>query len=214
MRSNELIKRDLPFNFPGRPFDSIIPNILGCIERTKQIKTCHNFTKCPCTVKPDTWQRKDEKMKTLLRFVMVLTLATVILLPATRVSANATRIEFTVSETCDNDLTNVREWSAGPNFHATGITQTCHDLGSIPQVTGTVYLTDGNMHYVGNNAIMTGLARFETDEGGVWVGRWTFSAGVFILVAHGAEMYEGQQYFGFHNLNSGLNKGYILMPGG
>lgn len=153
-------------------------------------------------------------MKNLLRFFIILIIATVILLPAKVASANATRIDFTNTEICDNDITFTREWWSGPNYHLAGITQTCHDTSDFPFAAGTVYLTDGELNCVANNCNMTGWARFETEEGGVWVGRWSLSAGVFEYRAHGEGIYEGQQFFVMENFHNGLQEKYILIPGG
>jgi hypothetical protein len=153
-------------------------------------------------------------MKNLLRFFMILILVAVILMPAKVASANATRIDFTNTETCDDDITIVREWGSGPNYHARGITQTCHDTSDFPFAAGTVYLTDGVLNCDANTCNMSGWSRFVTNEGGVWFGHWSLSAGVFEYRAHGGGMYEGQQFFVMENFNSGLNEKYILIPGG
>ncbi len=153
-------------------------------------------------------------MKNKLRFIMILMLAVVILLPATVASADATRIDFTNTEICDDDITFTREWWSGPNYHLAGITQTCHDTSDFPFAAGTVYLTDGELNCVTSTCNMSGRARFETFEGGVWDGRWSMSAGVFEYRAHGEGIYQGWQFFVMDNFHSGLHEKYILIPGG
>ena len=153
-------------------------------------------------------------MKNLLRFFMILILVAVIMLPGTVASAKATRIDFTNTEICDEDFTFTREWWSGPNYHMAGITQTCHDTSEFAFAAGTVYLTDGELNCVAHTCNMTGWSRFETDEGGVWVGRWSLSTGVFEYRAHGEGIYEGQQFFVMENFHSRLQEKYILIPGG
>lgn len=144
--------------------------------------------------------------------LLVVVLLTSLLLTVTTVSAKATRIEFTMIETCNDDLSWEKAWEAGANLHLQGITQTCIENGSIPQAQGIAYLYDGRAHLVDGQAVMTGGARIETAEGGVWDGRWTFQAGVFEFVAHGEGIYAGQHYFSVSNHNGNV-KGYILIPG-
>ena len=151
-------------------------------------------------------------MKGTKYILLALMLVFALLSTTSVVSAKSTRIDFTVNETCNDDLVWARAWEAGPNFHFQGLTQTCIEDGSIPQATGIAYLYDGNMHFVDGQAVMTGGCRIETVEGGVWDGRWTYSAGVFNYRAHGEGIYEGQQYFSSTNQN-GIYKGYILMTG-
>lgn len=152
-------------------------------------------------------------MKNIFRFFVILIIAAAVLLPTTVANAGATRIDFINTETCEDDITIAREWLSGPNYHAAGLTQTCHDVGNIPQATGTVYLTDGQVNVVGNVVTMHGLSTFVTVEGGRWVGRWTYAAGVFEVHAHGEGIYQGQQFVVLNNFNSGLRESYILLPG-
>lgn len=146
------------------------------------------------------------------RYMLLIVVLLVSLGLATTASAKATRIEFTMIETCNDDLNWENAWEAGSNLHIAGITQTCIENGSIPQAKGIAYLYDGRAHLVDGQAVMTGGSRIVTDEGGVWDGRWTFQAGVFEYVAHGEGIYAGQQYFSVSNHNGNV-KGYILIPG-
>lgn len=146
------------------------------------------------------------------RYLFVIVLVVALLAPTGKASAKAIRIDFTVHETCNDDLVWERAWEAGPNFHFQGLTQTCIEDGSIPQATGIAYLYDGSMHFVDGQATMTGGSRMETLEGGVWDGRWTYTAGVFEYIAHGEGIYAGQQYFSSANQNGNV-KGYILITG-
>lgn len=150
-------------------------------------------------------------MKTFLNLLALLALLAILLAPSHAVDAKASRIDFTVVETCNDDMLMEKAMQAGPNFHAFGLTQTCNEDGSIPQATGTAYLSDGKLHVVGGNVIANGSCRIETVEGGVWQGRWTMSAGVFEFVGHGEGIYAGMQYFSISNQN-GKSKGYILIP--
>ena len=150
------------------------------------------------------------KGKKYILLIVVLLIA--ILLTTTTASAKATRIDFTINETCNDDLVWQRAWEAGPNFHLQGLTQTCIEDGSIPQATGIAYLYDGSVHLVDGQVSMTGSSRMETLEGGVWDGRWTYTAGVFEYVGHGEGIYAGQQYFSISNQNGNV-KGYILVTG-
>ena len=156
-------------------------------------------------------------MNTKLRILIVILLAATILLPAAQASARTTRIEFTGSEWCDPDtLTVAREWMAGPNYQARGLTQVCYDTADIPQMTGTDYLSDGNVKFIGSggNLILSGKLRMETGEGGVWVGSWTLPANstTIQVIGHGEGKYEGMKLHWFLSLD-GPFYGYILSPG-
>lgn len=151
-------------------------------------------------------------MKGKKYILLVAVLLISLLLTATAVSAKTTRIEFTMIETCNDDLDWEKAREAGANLQVQGITQTCIENGSIPQAQGIAYLYDGRAHLVDGQVVMTGGSRIETLEGGVWEGRWTFTAGVFTYVAHGEGLYAGQQYFSRTNQNGNV-KGYVLIPG-
>jgi hypothetical protein len=145
-------------------------------------------------------------------YVLLIFVLLASMLFTTTVSAKATRIEFTMIETCNEDLDWAKAWEAGANLQIAGLTQTCIENGSIPQAQGIAYLYDGRAHLIDGQAVMTGGSRIETTEGGVWDGRWTFQAGVFNYVAHGEGIYAGQHYFSTSNHNGNV-KGYILIPG-
>jgi hypothetical protein len=158
-------------------------------------------------------QTEDKKMKTILRVSMVIVLMRLMLLPARLVTARTNRIEFSGAEWCDpTTLTVVREWLAGPNYQARGLTQTCHDTASIPQMNGTDFLSDGRILVVGNagNFIMTGKLRMESAEGGVWVGSWTWpvNSDTVQVIGHGEGLYEGLHLHWFLTL-AGPFFGYI-----
>ena len=137
----------------------------------------------------------------------------ILLLSATTVSAKTTRVEFTGYEVCDPPLI-LKEWVAGFTWHANGITSTCYDTASIPELTGTDYLTGFTAQMVGKNFIMFGKLRMESDEGGVWIGSWVFPAHspTIQVIAHGEGMYEGMELHWFISLD-GPFWGYIIDTG-
>jgi len=153
-------------------------------------------------------------MKRILFFIIVV----ITILATTGVaSAKTTRIDFTGSEWCDPDTLifgNVR--LAGPNVQIKPFTEVCYDTASIPQLTGTDYLTDGNVHFVGNgqNFILSGKLQMQSDEGGVWVGSWVLpeNTSTIKVVAHGEGLYDGMVLYWFLSLD-GPFWGYILNPG-
>jgi hypothetical protein len=152
-----------------------------------------------------------------MKLFLVLTVIAALLLATMPASAETTRIDFTGFDSCDPDtLIFTRAWEAGPNLHIAGITQTCHDTASIPQLTGTTYLFDSRINLVGgeSNFIIFGKFRTESDEGGVWVGSWVLPANTSTIqvVGHGEGLYEGQQLHWFLDV-SGPFWGYILTPG-
>ncbi len=148
------------------------------------------------------------------RILFVIVLLAAILLTATTASAKTTRIDFTGSETCSPDVNFERVKLAGPNLQIKHITSVCYDTASIPQLTGTDYLTDGDMHYAGPNWILVGNLRMESDEGGVWVGSWVLpaNADTIQVVAHGEGLYEGMELHWYLSLD-GPFSGYISVPG-
>jgi len=125
------------------------------------------------------------------------------------------RIDFTGSETrCDFPEID-REWVSGLNYHLRIDTQTCYEVGDIPQFTGTLYAYDGVINVSGGGSMITinGKFRMETEEGGVWVGSFERPANTNILrgVGHGEGIYEGQH---IHIYNDQLNNkisGYITI---
>jgi hypothetical protein len=156
-------------------------------------------------------------MKHIMHILFVLTLVFSLLFPMTIASANPNRIDFSGSEWCDPSTLNViREWMAGPNYQARGLTQVCYDTADIPQMTGTDYLSDGRVIFVGNTGdlVLTGKLRMVTNEGGVWVGSWRLPANsdTVQVIGHGEGIYEGLQLHWFLNLD-GPFEGYIVDPG-
>jgi hypothetical protein len=152
-------------------------------------------------------------MKTSLRILIIAMLLIGILLPAALASAKSSRIDFTGNEWCDpNTLTVIREWIAGSNYQARGLTQVCYDTADIPQMSGTDYLSDGRISFVGinGNFILSGKLRMETREGGVWVGSWTLlsNSNTVQVIGHGEGIYEGLQLYWFLSLD-GPFSGYI-----
>ncbi len=160
-------------------------------------------------------------MKTSVRILIISMLIIGILLPASPASAKSNRIDFTGSEWCDQEsFTSARIWEAGPNLHLDGITQTCHDIASIPKLTGTDYLIEARMNLVGSgpNFNLSGKLRMESLEGGVWVGSWVLPANTNIIqvIAHGEGLYEGLELHWFlteTGSGGGPFSGYILTPG-
>ena len=133
-------------------------------------------------------------MKT--RVFMSLAAIAILLTLAMPIPARAdARTYFTGSETGCGALGVSREWPSGPNYHLRVDSQTCSEVGSIVEATGTIYLSDGVINLVGGGALatMTGKFRFETDEGGIWVGSFTWPANTMILkgVGRGQGLYEG-----------------------
>jgi hypothetical protein len=132
--------------------------------------------------------------------------------------AEHSRIYFTGSELCDPDtFFFARAWVSGPNLHLDGITQTCYDIATIPQLTGTDYLFDARINLVGGepNFNLSGKLRMVSDEGGVWNGSWTLPANTAIIkvIAQGEGKYEGQQLHWFLNEEDGSFSGYIDTTG-
>lgn len=156
-------------------------------------------------------------MKSKKYALLIVVLLASIMLTTTIASAKTTRSYFTGSEWCDPDtFLFTRVWESGPSLHLDGITQTCYDTASIPQLTGTDYLFDARMNFVGDgpNFILSGKLRMESAEGGVWVGSWVLPANTTTIqvVAHGEGLYEGQQLHWFleeTGTGSGPFSGYI-----
>jgi len=122
------------------------------------------------------------------------------------------RIYFTGYESgCDSAVID-RDWASGPNYHLRIDTQTCYEVGDIPQFTGTLYAYDGVINVSGGGSMITinGKFRMETEEGGVWVGSFERPANTNILrgVGHGEGMYEGQHIYINNDQLSGIISGY------
>jgi len=157
------------------------------------------------------------KSKKYALLIVVLLTSIMLTTTITIASAKTTRIYFTGSEWCDSDtFIFTRVWESGPNLHLDGITQTCYDTASIPQLTGTDYLFDARINFVGDgpNFILSGKLRMESAEGGVWVGSWVLPANTTIIqvIAHGEGIYEGQQLHWFLDEADGSFNGYIVVP--
>jgi len=152
------------------------------------------------------------------RILFIIVLVAAILATTGAASAKTMRIDFTGSEWCDPDtFLFARVWESGPNLHIDGITQTCYDTASIPQLTGTNNLFDARINLVGGgpNFNLSGKLRMESAEGGVWVGSWVWpaNAATIQVIAHGEGLYEGQQLHWFL-VDGGPFWGYIVIPGG
>jgi hypothetical protein len=151
------------------------------------------------------------------RILFVVVMATVFFAATGVANAQTTRIDFTGSEWCDPDtflFGSARE--AGPNLLIRGITQVCYDSASIPQLTGTDFLSNASLQLIGTgpNFILTGKLRMESAEGGVWVGSWVLPANTntIMVIAHGEGLYNGMQLHWFLT-EDGPFWGYILNPG-
>jgi hypothetical protein len=147
-------------------------------------------------------------------WVTLALIAALLLMPGSA-GATATRIDYTVTETCTQTSPGEVTFPGG-NIHIRGATLECQDVATIPQATGTNYIVmNTNLDATGNGRAW-GTWRLETGEGGVWEGTWegALTAG-FVSghgVAHGSEIYEGQQ--NFVSVEPGTSSGYILIPGG
>jgi hypothetical protein len=155
-----------------------------------------------------------------LTLALVLVLATVSL-----VSAKAERTYFTYIDNCDDasiqierEIINGLKNPIQGNWITKPFTQTCYDVGSSPQVTGTQYI-DLNFQVVGNGVwFFVGKARMETDEGGIWNLNCTMHSPSFEVncVGQGEGIYEGLQIFSTagHLPPDAPWSGYIVDPGG
>jgi hypothetical protein len=160
-------------------------------------------------------------MKHAARILMALVVVACTLLPAASASAKATRIPFTGTEWCDEGTyTFVREWLSGPNYHIRGLSGICYETANIPQMTGTAYLYDVRANEFGNSGEggVSGKLRFVSDEGGEFLGTWTWGRDDFgpTAVGHGVGKYQGLELHWFLD-ESGMPtvfSGYILDPGG
>ncbi len=150
------------------------------------------------------------------RIAFVIVLASLLLATAGVASAQTARIDFSGSEWCPDTFLFGSIRFPGPNLQIRDITQVCYDTASIPQLTGTDYLSDSNLHAVGKggNFILTGKLRMESVEGGAWVGTWVWATNMDTIqvVAHGEGKYEGMQLHWFLT-EEGPFWGYILVTG-
>ena len=159
-------------------------------------------------------------MKHLARILIAFAVVSCALLPASGASAKATRIPFTGTEWCDEDTVGlVRDWVSGPNYHARGLSQTCYETATIPEMTGTLYVYDVLFNEFGNSGEggVTGKLRFVSDEGGEFLGSWTWGRDDVgpTAVGHGVGKYQGLELHWFLD-ESGVPtifSGYILDPG-
>ena len=156
-------------------------------------------------------------MKT--KVLMCLAAMSILLALAMPLSARAeeARVYFTGIEASCDPLLPSRIWASGPNYHVRVQSQTCYEQGSIAQATGTNYASDGVINEVGHESILTvtGKFRLETNEGGIWVGSFTWPANTNLLraVGQGQGMYEGLSIHMFLDQATGTFWGYIE-PGG
>ncbi len=150
------------------------------------------------------------------RIMFVIVLAALLVATTGAASAGTTRIYFTGAEKCDAAVF-PQDWMAGPNWQARGIYSVCHDRATIPQYTGTSYLSDGRLQWlVGQvNPILASDLRMETKEGGVWVGSAVLPANTdeVKIVMHGEGLYAGQQIHVFLSYNYSTFWGYIEVTG-
>jgi len=160
-------------------------------------------------------------MKHLARILIAFAMVSGALLPAPSASAKSTRIDFTGIEWCDPDTFVVtREWMSGPNnYHSRGLSQTCYETATIPQMTGTVYLYNFRINAFDNfsQAQVSGEFRFVSVEGGEFLGTATSprSFVTFMAIGHGVGIYQGLELHWFLD-ESGEQTvfwGYILDPG-
>lgn len=156
-------------------------------------------------------------MKAKLFTVLVILALLIPLTVPAPVHAASTRIYFTGSEPCDDgSFDYARFWISGPNIHVNGVTSTCYPIASIPQFTGTDYLSDGRIVW---NSIelspISGKFRMESIEGGVWTGSWILPANsnTIQITGHGEGIYAGKQIFIYEDDPTGNFWGYILDTG-
>jgi hypothetical protein len=152
------------------------------------------------------------------RVLLVIALAAMLVATTGAASAGTTRIYFTGKATCPDDWIFSRMWEAGAvdNWQVRGIVSVCRDKGSIPQVTGTEYLTDGNIMWGPMlQPILTTKDRMETKEGGAWVGSAVLPANTDTIQInmHGEGLYEGMQLHMFESYADASYWGYIEVTG-
>ncbi len=156
-------------------------------------------------------------MKHLARILIAFAIVSVALLPASSASAKATRIEFTGTELCDPNWVVVRDWMSGSdNEHMRGISTTCVETATIPQMTGTVYIYDFRLNAFDNFSAygLSGKFRFVSTEGGEFVGTTTSPRNFVyhMAVGHGVGKYEGLElhWFVYESGEQTVFSGYIL----
>ncbi len=151
---------------------------------------------------------KTKGLMSLAVMSILLTLA----MPVPAHAANM-RIYFTGTETGCDPLIPGREWSSGPNYHIHVESQTCYEAATIAQFTGANYPHDGVINLVGGGSVLTitGKFRMETNEGGIWVGSFTWPANTNILtgIGHGQGIYKGLNMHVFVDETTGMFSGYI-----
>ena len=134
------------------------------------------------------------------KYIAVVLALLLVLLFTSTVSAKNETIEFTYTEVCDNDNMIVDRWifNGQVNWLMKGFHVTCTDTASIPQYTGTL-VAEGNSQQVGTNGIwvLTGKARLETEEGGVWNMNCVFPTPLWEIncQGQGEGKYAGMQIF-------------------
>ncbi len=148
------------------------------------------------------------------RILFVIVVTALLIATTGAASAGTTRIYFTGTEKCDTVFI-PEAWTAGPNWQARGIYSTCHDKATIPQYTGTSYLSDGRLQYVGQVTLLATDLRMETKEGGVWMGSGVLPANTDTvkIVMQGEGVYAGQQIHVFLNVVYSTFWGYIEVTG-
>ena len=156
-------------------------------------------------------------MKTkVLTSLAVMSILLTLAMPVPASAANM-RIDFTGTETGCDPLISSREWPSGPNYHIHVESQTCFEAATIAQFTGTNYPYDGVINLVGRGSVLTitGKFRMETDEGGIWVGNFTWPANTNILIGigHGQGIYKGLNVHLFVDETTGMFSGYIDTSG-
>ena len=136
------------------------------------------------------------KGKKYLAIVLALVL---VLLTVSTVSAKTERIEFTINEVCDVSTIQIARTieNGQGNILYKHWTQTCHDTGNIPQVTGTLY-GDLNLNTVGNGVWMfVAKIQIVTDEGGIWNMNclYPYPSDTAQCLGQGEGMYKGEKIF-------------------
>ncbi len=146
------------------------------------------------------------------RILFLIVLAAMLIATTSAASAGTSCIYFTGGEKCGVPIF-PRDWMAGPNWQARGIYSVCQDRATIPQYTGTSYLSDGRLQWVVGqvNPLLATEIRMETKEGGVWVGSGVLPANTdtIKIVMHGKGLYDGLQIHVFLGYEYSTFWGYI-----
>ncbi len=156
-------------------------------------------------------------MKTIMRILLAVALSPLLLSVPAAQAQGATRISFTNHEVCDpGTFVWERAWLAGQVDQIRGITQTCYETASIPQMTGVAYLLDARLISVDDKPtfVLGGKIRIEAQDNCVWVGGWTWPAKSrnVQVVAHGDGTCQGMELHWSEDA-SGAGGGYILVTG-